>query len=232
MKPPPLRIGDEREMTGTAGRRLGPRAPATTHMGCSGARLLAPMPRGLGSNSSDHKYHACADAHCWRRDRDLRSRERHGRRRHARRLRGPAGRQGRRPHHQLRRLRSARSRAASRDRRQARSSSPRPHVGRGTALWGKRASRPPLPKRSQGTTRECVSLTHADARNRRAKQVRQEPRLGLLRLVQSSHAPPQKRRDRFAPIAVTRCTAAWFRRAPSPARLPDAALSCDSRYGG
>jgi hypothetical protein len=41
MKPPPLRIGDEREMTGTAGRRLGPRAPATTHMGCSGARLLA-----------------------------------------------------------------------------------------------------------------------------------------------------------------------------------------------
>jgi hypothetical protein len=54
----------------------------------------------------------------------------------------------------------------------------------------------------------------------------------LLLLVQSSHAAPQKRRDRFAPIAVTRCTAAWSRRAPSPARLPDAALSCDSRYGG
>ena len=43
-------------------------------------------------------------------------------------------------------------------------------------------------------------------------------------LVESSHAPPQKRRDRSAPIAITRCTAAWSRRAPSPARLPDAAL--------
>ena len=64
------------------------------------------------------------------------------------------------------------------------------------------------------------------------KRARHRQPATRLCFVHSSHAPPQKRRDRFAPIAVTRCTAAWSHRAPLPARLLDAALPCGSRYGG
>jgi hypothetical protein len=42
-------------------------------------------------------------------------------------------------------------------------------------------------RRPQGTMLECVSPTRADARNRQTKQVSQEPRLGLLRLIACGH---------------------------------------------